>query len=71
MSKIKLNDKEYDLASATDAAKAQLFHLQAIEVEINRMNTLIAILQTSKAAYVKALQQELDNPSSVTQSAKN
>lgn len=71
MAKIKINDKEYDLSSATEAAKAQLFHLQAIEVEVNRMNTLIAILQTSKASYVKALQQELENPSPAPQAAKN
>ena len=71
MPNIKINDKDYDLDKASDAAKAQLFHLQAIEVEVNRMNTLIAILQTSKASYVKALQQELENPSLATQSANN
>lgn len=65
MSKIKLNDKEYDLASATEAAKAQLFHLQAIEAELARMNTLIAVLQTARGNYARALQQELETPGSV------
>lgn len=71
MPNIKINDKDYDLDKASDAAKAQLFHLQAIEVEVNRMNTLIAIMQTSKAAYVKALQQELDNPTPAAQPANS
>jgi hypothetical protein len=65
MSKIKLNDKEYDISTATDAAKAQLFHLQAIEAEITRMNTLIAVFQTARGNYARALQQELENPGSI------
>lgn len=60
MANIKINDKEYNLDEATDAAKAQLFHLQAIEVEITRMNTLIAVMQTARVSYVNALQQELE-----------
>lgn len=65
MSKIKINDKEFDLTHATDAAKAHLFHLQAIEVELNRMTTLSAVLQTARANYARALQQELEKPGSV------
>lgn len=64
MSTIKINDKEYDISSASDAAKAQFFHLQAIEAELARMNTLIAVLQTARGSYGRALQQELENPGS-------
>jgi hypothetical protein len=35
MPKIKINDKEYELDNASDAARAQLFHLQAIDVEMH------------------------------------
>lgn len=65
MPTVKINDKEYDLDNASEAVKAQLFHLQAIASEINRMNTLTAILQTAKGNYVRALEQELDNPGNV------
>jgi hypothetical protein len=65
MQKLIINDKEYDLSTATEAAKAQLFHLQAIEAELARMNTLIAVLQTARGNYARALQQELENPGSI------
>ena len=60
MQKIKIDDKEYELDKLPEAARAQLFHIQATEVEINRMNTLIAVMQTARTAYSKALKAELD-----------
>lgn len=65
MSTIKINEKEFDLTNATEAARAQLFHLQAIEAEVARMNTMIAVLQTARGNYARALQQELENPGTI------
>lgn len=59
MQKIKFDDKEYELDKLPDAARAQLFHIQATEVEINRMNTLIAVMQTARTAYINALKSEI------------
>jgi hypothetical protein len=55
MPKIKIDNKEYDSESLPEEANAQIFHIQAIDFEINRMNTLIAVLQTAKSGYTQAL----------------
>jgi hypothetical protein len=60
MPTIKFNEKEYDLEQLPEAARSQLFHIQATEVEINRMNTLIAVMQTARTVYTQALKAELD-----------
>jgi hypothetical protein len=59
MQKIKIDDKEYELDKLPEAARAQLFHIQATEVEINRMNTLIAVMQTARTAYMRSLKSEI------------
>lgn len=60
MQKIKIDDKEYELDKLPEAARAQLFHIQATEVEINRMNTLIAVMQTARTAYIRSLRSEME-----------
>lgn len=63
MSKIKIDNKEYELENLSEAGRTQLFHIQATEVEINRMNTLIAVMQTARTQYAAALKAELEkNP---------
>ena len=59
MQNIKIDDKEYELDKLPEAARAQLFHIQATEFEINRMNTLIAVMQTARTAYINALKSEI------------
>jgi hypothetical protein len=60
MQKIKIDNKEYELENLSEAARTQLFHIQATEVEINRMNTLIAVMQTARTQYATALKAELE-----------
>ena len=60
MPKIKVDDKEYDLEQLSEAARAQLFHIQAADMEISRMNTLVALMQTARTAYMRALKTELE-----------
>ncbi|WP_114971922.1 DUF6447 family protein [Rhodoferax ferrireducens] len=52
MTIIKIDDKDYDLDTLSDEAKAQLQSLQFVD----------AVLQTARMAYSKALQAALPSP---------
>jgi len=56
MPNIKIDNKDYDLDTLSDEAQAQLTSLRFVDSEIQRKNAEIAILQTARAAYSKALQ---------------
>ncbi|MEO9901160.1 MULTISPECIES: hypothetical protein [Alphaproteobacteria] len=60
--KITINGKEYALSEMSDEAKEQLNNLQITELEIQRLNSQIAIAQTALAAYGQALTIALDRP---------
>ena len=64
--KVNIDNVEYDYDALSDAAKAQLFHLQAIGAELLRLNTEVAIHQTARTAYANALNAELAKSSSAT-----
>jgi ABC-type sulfate/molybdate transport systems ATPase subunit len=55
MSTIIIDEKEYDLDSLSDEAKAQLQMVQLTDQEIGRLNAQLAIAQTARVAYAKAL----------------
>jgi hypothetical protein len=56
---IKINDKEYKLADLSVEAKTQLTNLRVCDVELQRLNAQIAITETAKAAYARALEAAL------------
>ena len=56
---IKIDDKDYDLDTLSDDAKAQLQSLQFVDSELQRLTAQTAVLQTARIAYSKALQQAL------------
>ena len=56
---ITINDKEYNLDDLSDNAKAQLGSLQLSDQEIIRLQQQLAIAQTARNAYAKALNEEL------------
>jgi hypothetical protein len=60
MPKIKIDNKEYDSESLPEEANAQIFHIKAIDFEINRIKTLIAVLQTAKSSYTQALKVQIE-----------
>ena len=64
MPTIKIDDKDYDIDAMSPLAKTQLAHLQATDLEIQRLNMHLAIFQTARAGYLTALKQELENPGS-------
>lgn len=55
MATITINNKEYDIDKLSDEAKGQLSSLQITDQEIANLKTQIAIAQTARNAYAKAL----------------
>ncbi len=59
MSSIKIDEKEYQLDDFSDQAKANLLSLQAVDRKIADAQQELAILQTARNTYAKALQENL------------
>ena len=54
-----INDKEYDLDDLSDTAKSQIVNIQIVDGEIARLKQQLAIMQTARNAYGKALDGEI------------
>jgi hypothetical protein len=61
MSKITIDNQEYDLDHFSDEARAKLNSVQFVDAELNRLSAQTAILQTARMAYSKALQAALSS----------
>ena len=59
MTQITIDNKQYELESLTDDAKAQLASIQFVDSELARLEAKAAALQTARMAYSKALQAAL------------
>jgi hypothetical protein len=59
MTTIKIDGKDYDTDKLSAQARAQLTSLQVTDAEIQRLQIQLAIAQTARSAYAKALQDEL------------
>ena len=59
MKNITIDGRDYDIESLSDAAKSELQMIQICDHELTRLNTKLAIFQTARLAYVKALQANL------------
>ena len=59
MSKIKLDDKEYDVAELSDRARKLTVELQTVNARIQETNNMIAILNKAKRAYIAELKSEM------------
>ena len=62
MPNIKIDDKEYDLDSISTDAKAQIEMLLATDNKIREFQRDLAIAQTARNAYGKALNGVLEMP---------
>ena len=60
MTTITIDNKEYELESLSDNAKAQLASLQFVDGELARLQAKASVLQTARGAYSKALQNEIN-----------
>ncbi|AUB78979.1 hypothetical protein FPL11_06445 [Spiribacter aquaticus] len=56
---VTIDGNEYDLESLNEAAKSQLTNVQVTDQEIARLQQRLAIAQTARQAYARALQAEL------------
>lgn len=59
---IKINDKEYDIESLSDEAKSQILNMRIADQEVTALQQKLAIAQTARNAYSRALRIELDLP---------
>ncbi|MGZ5017162.1 MAG: hypothetical protein ACXV8U_15395 [Methylobacter sp.] len=59
MTTIKIDNKEYELESLSEHARSQLQMLQVTDQEIARLQLQLAIAQTARNAYAKALNEAL------------
>ncbi len=59
MPTIRIDNKQYDLATLSDEAKNQLASVQFVDSELARLQAKAAALQTARMAYLKALQAAL------------
>ncbi len=60
MTTVTIDDKEYELDSLSDEAKAQLQSLQFVDNELARNQAQAAVLQTARTAYATALNAALE-----------
>lgn len=56
---VTIDEKEYDLNALSDNAKGQLVSLRLCDQKIQAAQQDIALLQTARNAYAKALSEEL------------
>ena len=59
MTKISINNKEYDFEQLSKEAQAQVTSLQFVEAELQRLQAQEAVLRTARNAYSRTLQEEL------------
>jgi len=60
MSKVTINDKEYETEDMTEDARGQLLSLQFVTGEIARLKGLTAAMQTASNGYSVALAKALE-----------
>lgn len=63
--KVTIDGTDYALDSLSDQAKAQLTNLRVTDQEIARMQAQLAIFQTARASYARALKEELEKTDKV------
>ena len=62
MPTITINNQPYDTDTLPDAAKQQLQMLALTDAEIKRLQTQLAIAQTARNAYARALAEAVKPP---------
>jgi hypothetical protein len=55
MTKITIDEKDYDVDDLSDEAKAQVVSLNFVDAELNRLQLKVAAMQTARNAYGTAL----------------
>ena len=55
MATITIDGREYDADKLSDQAKAQISSLRFVDAELERLHAQVAVLQTARSAYARAL----------------
>lgn len=55
MTKITIDNKDYEIESLSEDARAQLASLQYVDAELARLQAQLAAMQTARNAYASAL----------------
>ena len=55
MTKITIDEKDYDVDDLSDEAKAQVLSLNFVDAELNRLQLKVAAMQTARNTYATAL----------------
>ena len=58
-SKIKFEDKQYDLDDLSDSTKKMLFNLQFTNNKLQELTNMQALLQRAKNSYLDSLRKEI------------
>ena len=61
MTKININEKEYDTENMDENAKANVVSLQFVQAELRRLEAQIAVYKTAEKAYAITLKEALEN----------
>ncbi|AHK80077.1 hypothetical protein M911_14000 [Ectothiorhodospira haloalkaliphila] len=56
---ITIDGQQYDVNSLSENGRSQIANLRITDQEIQRLNQQLAIAQTARAAYARALEAEL------------
>ena len=54
-----INDKEYNLADLSEAAKSQIVNIRVVDQEVANLKQQLAIMKTARHAYALALNTEI------------
>jgi hypothetical protein len=60
MANLILNGKTYDIDKLSEEAKGQVVSLQFVDAELAKLNATIAVFQTARNGYLKALLPHLE-----------
>ena len=66
---VTIDGTEYNVNDLSDNAKAQVTNLRVTDAEIEKLKQQLAIYQTARTAYARALQEELPKHAESTQEA--
>jgi hypothetical protein len=56
---ITIDGTDYNLADLSESARSQVVNLRVTDAEIEKLNQQLAIFQTARTAYARALSDEL------------
>ena len=63
MTKVKIDNKEYEFDELSDKVKATLVSLNFVQAELKKLSAQEAVFKTAEIAYQKSLKTELDSKS--------